>query len=415
MSSKPVGSGRNCLHIRLAAAILLAATCWTTSASAQTETAQPLPDKPTPAEPARLSDNAVAPMPEGNIAPAGCATCGSGAGVIGSPGLVGESCGAGCAGGCCTPGQFNPCCNNWCGDSCGGKILGNIIQCICCPDPCYEPHWNALADAAFFADAPRPITQMRFRWDSAWDLPHPDKAEFFWARADGNGKGPSKFNPASLVDYSDFNFYTEAATGRIGAFVEMPYRFVKVQDPTATDNFPGHSGFADMNAGTKTLLLDCELTQLSFQFRTFIPIGSPGNGLGTGHVSLEPSLLGALRLTPTTYLQTQLAYWIPIGGDPAYQGPVFHYHNSLNQLLWRCCNVQVIGMLEMDGWEIMGGAYTDETGVQQGAKHIGSIFSMGPGIRAVICDKIDVGVGSRFAIGDRKGEDVIRAELRWRF
>src|SRR5262249_42476975 len=185
------------------------------------------------------------------------------------------------------------------------------------------------------------------------------------------------------------------------------------------DFAPGRSGFADMNVGTKSLLLDCELMQIAFQFRTFIPTGQPSKGVGTGHVSLEPSLLMALKLGPNTYFQGQAAYWIPISGDPDYAGDVFHYHLSLNQVLWRpLTGVQVIGTAELNGWSVLDGAFTLPSpagAVQMDAR--GSILSAGPGLRVVICDKIDFGVGTAFAItSDNKWADqMYRTEFRWRF
>jgi hypothetical protein len=44
------------------------------------------------------------------------------------------------------------------------------------------------------------------------------------------------------------------------------------------------------------------------------------------------------------------------------------------------------------------------------------MFSAGPGIRFVVCDKIDLGVGSAFSLtGDHWAEELVRAEFRWRF
>ena len=47
--------------------------------------------------------------------------------------------------------------------------------------------------------------------------------------------------------------------------------------------------------------------------------------LGTGHVSLEPSLLTALKLSRQAYLQTQSADWIPLGGWPGFTSDTFHF------------------------------------------------------------------------------------------
>jgi hypothetical protein len=367
---------------------------------------------------------------------AGCPTCAGGllGGVIGLPPVgapVGPppippvpgdpaACAFGCAtcSGCgvCYPGR-EPCdCCCECGEH--GYLHGilcGVYKCICCPDPCYEGCWVPLANASFFCDPTRPATQMRIRGDFASHYDFPDKAEFFWPRADGHGKGPTP--PTGVLgeralDYGEGFLYTEGAIGRFGMFVELSYRHF---DP---ENFDGASGFGDMNVGTKSLLLDCELIQFAFQFRTFIPTGNFNHGLGTGHVSLEPSFLTSLKLTPTTYLQNQMAYWFPIGGDQVYQGPVFHYHFSLNQLLCHCGHdVQVIGTAELSGWEICGGAYTDPfTGLPFSAKDIGNILAAGPGLRVSICNKFDFGAAGYFALtGDHMAQDFLRAEVRFRF
>src|SRR5262249_4144607 len=158
-------------------------------------------------------------------------------------------------------------------------------------------------------------------------------------------------------------------------------------------------------------------------FKTYIPTGSPGQGLSVGHVSLEPAFLYNLRLGPQTYLQGMTAYWIPISGDDVYQANIWHNHWSLNHVLCCPCNgLQLIGTLELTVWKIFGGAYTvtdignDTAGTVYVKSASTTILNGGPGIRAVICDKIDVGVGSALSMtGPRWFEEVVRAEFRWRF
>jgi hypothetical protein len=292
-----------------------------------------------------------------------------------------------------------------------------------------------VADSAFFVDAARPITQMRIRYDSAWDFKNPDRAEYFWAREmtpqiqqiavcrgpNLPGKGPSCIS--KTIDYEELTMYNEASTGRIGVFVELPYREVDFNNPGAVNQAIccTQSQFADMNVGTKTLLLDCELLQLSFQFKTFIPIGSAGKGMGTSHVSLEPALLLNLKLSSSTYLQAESAYWIPIGGDPIYEANIWHNHFSLNHILWcPCKDLQLIGTAELNEWTIFGGAYTIPDYTLNGnflaTSASTSMLSGGPGIRGILCEKYDIGVGSAFAFtGSRWAKDMLRAEFRWRF
>jgi hypothetical protein len=295
-----------------------------------------------------------------------------------------------------------------------GRFLCCLYQCLCCPDPCYEPRWIPIADSAFFVDSVRPQTQQRLRWDSAMHLPFPDRAEFFWARADGKGKGPSPPSPflgERRVNYNDLSLYTEGATGLLGVFVEMPYRST---NPELT---PHHAGFADMNLGTKSLIFDCELIQVAFQFRTYLPMGNAGKGLGTGHVSLEPSLIVGIRLAEDTYLQSQFAEWIPLGGDPAYAGAVFHYHFSLNHVLCRILpDVPLIGTAELNGWGFQDGAFTDPVlGPFQRASSDWYV-SAAVGLRLFVCDRIDVGVSACYALTDPSwAGQLYRSEFRWRF
>jgi hypothetical protein len=274
------------------------------------------------------------------------------------------------------------------------------------------------------------------RWDSAFDYTHPDRNEWMFAR---NSTNPNQVGPGnktnipgkgfasvpSKVDYEELSYYTEIAASAAGAFFELPYREV---DPEAA-NIPGFannqigpfSNFADLKAGAKTLLLDCELIQFGFQFKVYIPSGSSGKGLGTGHTSLEPSFLFNVKISDLTYLQGQTAYWIPIAADPIYSSEVFHSHLSINHILWEPChNFKLIGTAELQEWTILGGSFTSTDFLLAGKPVAISakttIVNVGPGIRGVICDRIDLGVGSSFSVtGDRWAEELIRAELRLHF
>jgi hypothetical protein len=330
--------------------------------------------------------------------------------------------GAGCAGcggcgGCCYPGHKPcDCCDE--PENCVGRFFYGVYQCICCPDPCYLPHWVALADSAFFQDGARPITQLGLRFDHGWHMPFPDKAEYFLPRSDGKGMGPSPvagFFNGTHLSYRDFSLYNEAAIDRFSASIAIPYRQI------SPDGYLGASGFADLVLGTKSLLLDCELIQFTFGFKTYLPTGNFNKGLGTGHVSLEPALLTSIKCTPETYVQSEVAYWIPVGGDTDFQGPVFHYHLSLNHVLWHCGHdVQLIGTAELNGYEFLGGRASLNAAVNPvlatSAKNVADVLSVGPGVRLVICDKIDLGVGSAFAVTDQSISDqFLRVDFRWRF
>lgn len=441
---------------------------------------------PTGGEAAATSPPAT--VQDSGIVQTGCPGCASGS--LPPPqynshgGDDGCGCGCGSCKGCgCIPGQpkcYCECfgdCNN-----CFTRFIGGVYSCVCCPDPCYEPHWNALHDTAFFQDAARPVTQMKLTWDNAWNYQNPDRAERFWARErttpnqlgpggvcapTGFGKGPTGI--AKTLDYQQLAFTTEAATGAAGISITMPYlhesptgglaqatlgtnpvpandpqRILAAQGPagqaqvlnfqqshgvsTGSMNCP-ESGFGDMIIGTKAMLLDCDCIQVTFGFKTYLPTGDFTKGLGVGHVSLEPSLIFGIPLCKGCFLQMQQAYWIPIAGDPLYQANIYHGHYAVNHELWSPCpGLKLVGTLELNHWVVFTGAFTDpeftlvvpsanngqRSPIAQPAG--GSIVSVGPGIRFVICDKIDFGVGSAIAItGPRWEEELIRAEFRWRF
>jgi hypothetical protein len=297
----------------------------------------------------------------------------------------------------------------WCG----------LYNCICCPDPCYEGHWTGIANAAFFVDDARPVTHMRLRYDGMFDIQRFDRAEYLVAADGGLGIGPK--GVAREVQIQEFHIYNEIAAGGFGFFIDVPFRHIDFE-ASGVGVPPGNAGgFGDLSLGTKSLLLDCDLLQVALQFTTYIPTGLGNRDIGTGHTSLEPALLFALKLTPDSYLQFESAYWIPLGGTAGSEGNVWHNHISYNKVLWSILpDVQLIGTLEMVNWNMLNGAYTNpyllngNTGVRADGRDF--LLAAGPGLRLNVCDRIDFGVGALFSLNhdDWIGEEV-RVEFRWRF
>ena len=339
-----------------------------------------------------------------NVVPAsGCASGHCGGGCAGG-GCQGNPASAyGYSGGGCVPGKR--CCDWVYNDTICGRFLGGIYEGVCCPDPCYEPSWIFEANAAFFQDGARPVTQTRIRWDAGRDYAFPDTAEFLWARI--GQKGPS--TPTASLNYNSLSLYQEVAAKGASFFIEVPYLNMDPSTGSTT------AGMGDMNLGVKTVLLDRELILISTQLRTFIPIGNPTDGLGTGHVSLEPAILSSLKLASHTYLQMELADWIPFGGTPGFAGSVFHYHFALDQNLYQAGNfLSVVGTLELNGYSFRG-AFTDLTKTAVGMDGA-SYLNLGPGLRVMICDHVDIGVGMGFDLNSGHGPaQIYRSELRIRF
>jgi hypothetical protein len=205
--------------------------------------------------------------------------------------------------------------------------------------------------------------------------------------------------------------YQEIAAGPgASAFFDFAYRTLD------TGTNPSAAGLCDIIAGAKSVVLDRELLLVSTQFTTYIPSGNFLTGLGTGHVSLEPAILAALKLAPSTYLQTELAYWIPLGGTSGFMGSTFHYHFALNHNLYRHGDfLNIVGTVELNG-STYRGQFTDfPSGVATPLSGRGYI-NMGPGIRVQFCDKVDIGVGAAFGLTQDHGpRELYRTELRIRY
>jgi hypothetical protein len=149
--------------------------------------------------------------------------------------------------------------------------------------------------------------------------------------------------------------------------------------------------------------------------KTYIPIGNPTNGLGDGHVSLEPGLVFGIRLAPETYVQAEIQEWIPLGGDPNSQGAFLQWGLSLNQILWQPVrDVKLIGTLELTGYSFQAGQYTDP--VLGPTKLSGeNNVSIANGYR-MFFGRFDIGVAGQFGItGKYMARDAMQLDLRFRY
>jgi hypothetical protein len=381
------------------------------------------PDRaPPPAAPGAATGKAAASAVAGDapapadpaVTPAQCTACG-GAGRLAGLGEC-VSCGGS---GLCVPGQ-KPC-YDLPAHTFIGRFFNELYHCLCCPDPCYQPTWVPEANSAFFMDFARPQTLTRFRVDGGMNMQFPDRSEYFWAQAGLNrmnqfkGTGPMvpKYklrNGRPIrsfvdVDWTQLSLYQEIATSRASFFVDIPYR--------SWSSLTKHSaGFSDMNIGTKSMLLDCELVQITFQFRTYFPIGSTSKGLGNGHTTLEPSLLFSLHVARQTYIQGEISEWIPLTTD-AYAGAIFMHHASLNQVVWRFTpDVPLIAMIEYSGWTFQDGAFS--TPVFGPVHSAGETYvNVGPSVRLSICNRLDFGAALAYPVSDHHWADpMVRGEVR---
>jgi hypothetical protein len=379
----------------------------------------------------------------------GCSSCGKG--TIGSGGGMGAG-GSHLSGGpvtCgpegCTPGRHN--CYPWeHNKTFAGRMAGAMYEALCCPDPCYEGKWIPLADSAFYSDSIRPISQQKLRLDIGRNLVNPTRNAYMFA------PNPIFPYPVQSLNYNDVYLSTEIATGGFSILSDISYRTLSI-NPSE-----GGGAFGDMMIGTKSLLFDTELIQIAMEFKTFLPTGNFTSGYGTGHVSLEPSLLACLKLKEKTYLQGQISEWIPLGSTTppvGTAGSLLHAHLSLNHVLHEVNpDIPIIGTLEYTGYYFQAGGNQDVSSIPTGGSTTSSSttpttnnfygssssgssssssgsapalpFSnssgvsyqyIGPGLRMFMGSHYDMGVGAQFALSgnNRFAEQLYRVEFRLRY
>ncbi len=290
----------------------------------------------------------------------------------------------------------------------GARFYSALLDALCPCDACYQPAWHPLESASFFVESARPQNRTRFRWDYGQDMIFPDRAEYFWARIDGLGPD----SPAGRsLDYHELSVFTEIAHGSFSAFTVIPYRSLYLGEA-------GHAaGFADMQIGTKSLVYDSPLLQIAMQMTTTVPSANPKEGLGTGHTSLEPALLAGLSLTERDSLQLRVGEWIPIGGDPDYAGALLRWGAGWNRLSWQRDphNLMTIN-LDLAGWSFQDGSYTDPQLPGPQSANNESYVYLGPGMRFLICGKLELGTSGVFALTrNHFAEHLIRTEMTIRY
>ena len=278
------------------------------------------------------------------------------------------------------------------------------------------------ASAPGYLDSALPLTQIRLRYDSAYNNNRPDRAEFFYAKCgcfriaqiDPDADGPPLEETG--VDYQDITTYLEYAwTNRFSTFVDVPVRFL---NPDRNDNTVG---LANMNFGGKYALLYCPDSVLSFQLAMAAPTGDADRGLGNDLFSFSPSLLYYERLTDRLQFDGQVGIWIPAGGSD-FAGNIVNYGFGLTWFAVDNCNYRIAPVAEVLGWTVLDGQeFAFPPGVIDNAggdtivnAKIGVRVFFGP--RDMVGGRSDVYFGyGRALTGEVWYSDILRLEYRMRF
>lgn len=280
--------------------------------------------------------------------------------------------------------------------------------------------FSAAAPGSYI-DSAIVANMFRFRFDSAYGNPTPDRAEFFYGQCGlfgGNAPGP--LQNETNVDYQELRPYLETAlNGRLSMFIEVPIRYI---NPEVN---PNASGLSDLQVGFKRALVQCNGRFLTAQLRVYSPTGSARDGLGTGHVSIEPGLLYLNRRSDRMTTQGEFQVWIPtgdsrasVGNGPAqnFAGTVLRYGIGGGYDLLvadTCCQRRrLTAVVETVGWSVLDGLVLENNLAQPAQTTIVNIKS---GLRYTNGNRSIAASYGRAVTADVWYTDILRIEYRYAF
>ena len=229
---------------------------------------------------------------------------------------------------------------------------------------------------------------------------------------------------ASSVDHQRLSGYLEQMySSRLSGFVEVPVRFLNPSlDPAfAARTIDNSSGLGDVNAGFRYGLVQCDHRTITFQLRILAPTGDARRGLGTDHVSIEPSFLGQRAWNDRLTTFSEFRAWIPISDSQAngedFADTVLRYGVGASYTLTESCvgceTGRLDGVAEAVGWTVLGGqkfnplrpTETDAAGDTIVNLKIGGRWSVGS-------RSFSVSYGNALT-SEVWYEDIVRAEYVW--
>jgi hypothetical protein len=300
-------------------------------------------------------------------------------------------------------------------------------------------------------------SQIRIRFDAAFDDNAPDRAEFFYARYNGlnNMNNPNNSGPGPPFVVADLNFqqlylHAEYAPFKRFSFLgEVPVRWIQPQltvanvNPSLSSPFPNvnEAGLSDVAAGFKLAAIASSNQYLTFQFQAYFPSGNASMGLGTNHYSVEPALLYYRRLSDRAALEAQVGDSHPIGGSSCllpckadfngktlpqsegFAGDIFFYGVGPSYVLYRGEHVRIAPVIELVGWRVLGGFETNclpsvlSCSNQEAVSADGTnIVNLKVGVRTLIGKHNSFYVGFGQALTHSVWyEHIVRAEYRYSF
>jgi len=285
-------------------------------------------------------------------------------------------------------------------------------------------------------------SEVRVRFDAAFNDKSPDLAEFFYGKCgcyrtlggipgapyDPNAPGPPPGATTPVIpktlNFQQLYFNLEYAPHpRFSAFVEVPFRWLQAQGLVvgAPGSFPNQGGISDVRAGFKFAVLASYNHYLTFQLKSYFPTGDASQGLGTNHYSIEPVVLYYQRIGERTAIESQVGDWHPIGGSAGvpttssqkFAGDVFFYGVGPSYDLYRGEQVRFSPVVELFGWHIVSGLETagptDASGMNIVNIKLGARTSVG------VHNSFYAGYGRALTTGLWWYKNILRLEYRYAF
>ena len=215
-------------------------------------------------------------------------------------------------------------------------------------------------------------SEVRIRFDAAFNDAFPDRAEFVYAKCGcygGNAPGPGTGHPQKRKLPNPVLH---------GGVCRQPTILRVRRDPVPLDStsggssshrapaFPNGAGISDVQAGLKFAMLASSRHYLTAQLLSYFPSGDSRSGLGTNHYSVEPALLYYQRLSERFEIEGELGGWLPIGGSSGrgtgfpqgFAGNLFFYGIGPSYTLINGERFRLAPVIELVGWNVTGGLQT---------------------------------------------------------
>ncbi|MEA2343375.1 MAG: hypothetical protein QOF63_1544 [Thermoanaerobaculia bacterium] len=281
-------------------------------------------------------------------------------------------------------------------------------------------------------------SQVRVRLEAGFHNDVPDRAEFFYGKCGCFRKGADKAagpgpEQANNISFQQLYLHTEyAPTSRVSLFAELPFRriqpgfavpgtgFTKTGD-VGGQHVNNLSGISDLRAGVKMTMVERPDQALTLQVRAYFPSGDAVKGLGTGHYSVEPSLLYYRKLSDRTTLESQVGDWHPTGGSKGltagsgkFAGDVAFYGLGVSHVVYESARFKLVPVAELVGWHVVSGYQTTDAG---GTNARGTdIVNLKAGVRLIVDEHSSFYAGFGQALTRQVWyEHLARVEYRYSF